>query len=181
MARFGAVVVLNEEARAAVPALDLIPDPGEDALATLRSLPVPYLWGGFAKLDVGDPDRPWARTFANHRLGLPDLATHLTGHAETGRTFQLFAGLLGYLTQMQETFAAGDVLDLGDAKLRLREPAEAEWYLESPGPLLVVETRTMTTHRQFWSPPPLRGRVRVGGRLPEWGRSLTSRGASPPP
>ena len=140
LARFGAVVVMNEEARTAVPALDLIPEPGEDVMATLRALPVPYLWGGFVKLDVGDQARPWARTFANPGLGLPDLAYHLPGHEATGRTFQWFAGMLGYLARMKETFVAGDAIDLGDGvKLRLREPTDAEWYLESRGTMLVVE------------------------------------------
>lgn len=140
LGRFNGIVVMNEEARAAVPALDLIPEPGEEALRTLRSLPVPYLWGGFVKLDVGDPARPWVRTFACHRLGLPDLALHLTGHDRTSRAFQLFSGLLGYLTQTGEAFAAGDTIDLGEGTpLRLREPTDDEWYLESPGTMLVVE------------------------------------------
>ena len=140
VSRFGGLVILNEDARAAVPAFDLIPEEDEDILGTLRGLPIPYLWGGFVKLDVGDPDRPWARTFANARLGLPDLAYHLSSHAETGRVFQLFAGMLGYLKQMREEFTAGDTIDLGDGpKLRLRLPTELEWYLDSDGPMLVVE------------------------------------------
>lgn len=140
LARFGAIVVLNEEARTAVPAFDLIPEGDDDSLHTLRTLPLPYLFGGFLKMDAGDPDRPWVRTFANHRLGLPNLAYHLAGHAETSRAFKLFAGMLGYLRQTGETFGAGDTLDLGDGtRLRLREPAEHEWFLESEGTMLVVE------------------------------------------
>lgn len=139
LARFDAIVVMNEEARAAVPAFDLIPDDGEDALNTYRTLPIPYLLGGFLKMDAGDGG-PWVRTFANHRLNLPNLARHLTGHDQTGATFQLFAGMLGYLRVMGETFTAGDTIDLGDGpKLHLRESTEAEWWLDSVGPLLVVE------------------------------------------
>jgi hypothetical protein len=139
LARFDAIVVMNEEARTAVPAFDLIPDDGEDALHTYRTLPIPYLLGGFVKMDTGDANRPWVRTFAAHRLGLPNLARHLTGHEQTGETFQLFAGMLGYLRQMGETFTAGDTVDLGDGpKLTLREPSEAEWWLEGEG-MLVVE------------------------------------------
>jgi hypothetical protein len=140
LARFDAIVVLNEEARTAVPALDLVPDDGEDALATYRSLPIPYLLGGFTKMDTGDADRPWIRTFANHRLGLPNLARQLDGHHQTAETFQLFAGMLGYLRQMGETFTPGDTVDLGTGpKLHLREPTESEWFLESSGVMLVVE------------------------------------------
>ena len=48
--------------------------------------------------------------------------------------------MLGYLKAMGETFVAGDTVDLGHGpKLRLREPTELEWWLESTGPLLVVE------------------------------------------
>lgn len=135
----GATAVLNEEARAAVPATDLIPDPDEDALHTLRTLPIPYLWAGFVRLDVGE-GRPWARTFAAHRLGLPDLAMHLAGYEETSRAFRLFTGLLGYLRESGETFVAGDRVNLGGGDvLRLRAPTDAEWYLESTGTMLVVE------------------------------------------
>lgn len=140
VSRFGGLLILNEDARAAVPAFDLIPEENEDILGTLRKLPIPYLWGGFVKLDVGDPARPWARTFANARLGLPDLAYHLPSHADTGRVFQLFTGMLGYLKQTREEFTPGDTIDLGDGpKLRLRSPTEIEWYLDSDGPMLVVE------------------------------------------
>ncbi|MCU0706380.1 MAG: hypothetical protein MUF18_20660 [Fimbriiglobus sp.] len=142
LARFDAIVVMNEEARAAVPAFDLIPDDGEDALNTYRNLPIPYLLGGFLKMDTGDAERPWVRTFANHRLNLPNLARQLSGHSQTGETFQLFAGMLGYLRTMGEAFTAGDTVDLGDGpKLQLREPREGEWWLDSPGPLLVVESQ----------------------------------------
>ncbi len=139
LARFDAICVLNEEARAAAPAFDLIPDDGEDAMATYRTLPLPYLFGGFLKLDTGDEQRPWVRTFANHRLGLPNLARHLSSHDQTADTFKLFAGMLGYLRQTGEAFAAGDTLDFGEgAPMRLREPAEAEWWLDGEG-VLVIE------------------------------------------
>ena len=139
LARFGAVATLNEEARAAVPAFDLTPEDGEDIFATLRGLPLPYLYAGFVKLDVGDAARPWARTFAAHRLGLPDLARHLPGHEATSDTFRLFSGLLGYLRQGGERFHPGDTLDLGDTRLSLRAPGAKEWWLDSPGETLVVE------------------------------------------
>jgi hypothetical protein len=138
VARFGAIVTLNEEARAAVPAFDLTPADDEDVLATLRSLPLPYLFAGFVKLDVGAADRPWARTFAAHRFGLPDLARHI-GHDQTRDTFELFGGVLGYLRATGERLRPGDTLDLGDRRLSLRGATEREWWLDSPGETLVVE------------------------------------------
>jgi hypothetical protein len=140
LARLGAVVVLNEEARTAAPAYDLVPDPEEDALDTLRRLPIPYLWGGFVRLDVGDPRGPWVRTFACHRLGLPNLARHMAGYHESAHTFTLFTALLAYLQRTGERFEAGDTIDLaGEGKLKLREPRVDEWFLESEGIMLVIE------------------------------------------
>lgn len=139
LARLGGLVVLNEEARAAVPALDLIPDDGEDALQTYRTLPIPYLFGGFVRMDA-QHDGKWVRSFANHRLGLPNLAMRLTTPDQGRQAFLTFAGLLGYLRQMNETFAAGELLDLGDGtKFTLREPTESEWFLDSPGTMFVLE------------------------------------------
>ena len=141
LARYDAICVLNEDARTACPAFDLIPDAGEDALATYRGLPVPYLLGGFVKMTVGDAGVLWARTFAYHRLGLPDLAIRMVDHSHTARTFQLFTGIAGYLLEMKESLSAGESLDLGDGTTyALREPTDAEDFLTSPGPLLVLET-----------------------------------------
>lgn len=140
LARFGAAVVMNEEARAAQPATDLLPEPGEDALHTLRTLPLPYLYAGFLRLDVGDGTRVWVRTFAAHRLGLPNLAYRTADPADVRRAFALFSGMLGYLRQTGESFAPGDAVDLGDgSRLGLRAPTELEWFLDSDGPMLVVE------------------------------------------
>ena len=136
----GAICILNEDARSACPAFDLIPDAGEDALATYRQLPIPYLLGGFTKMTVGDAGVLWVRTFANHRLGLPELAIRMTDHRQTARIFQLFTGIAGYLLETGEKLTAGESLDLGDgATYVLREPTEAEDFLISSGPLLVLE------------------------------------------
>ncbi len=134
-----AICVLNEDARTACPAFDLIPDAGEDALATYRQLPIPYLLGGFTKLTVGDAGVLWARTFANHRLGLPDLAIRMTDHQQTARFFQLFTGIAGYLLEMKETLTPGESLDLGDGTTyQVREPLDEEEFLTSPGLMLVL-------------------------------------------
>ncbi len=140
LAQFDAIVVMHEEARTAIQAIDLIPEDGEDILQTLRTLPIPLLWGGFVKMDAGTPDRPWVRSFANHRLGLPDLAYHLADHGETARIFQVFSGMLGYARDLKETFTAGDTVDLGDGtQYRFRAPVEEEWFLESDETMLVFE------------------------------------------
>ena len=139
LARFDGLVVLNEEARTACPALDLIPEDGEDAMQTYRTLPIPYLLGGFVKMEVGDDPRPWVRTFANHRLGLPNLAVHLRSHADTGDAFHLMSGVLGYLRTMAETLNPGETIDLGEKTWLIRAPVDVEWWLDSDGPLLILE------------------------------------------
>ena len=140
LARWGGIVILNEEARVAVPASDLIPDPNEDIADTIYQLPIPYLLGGFVKLDVGDVERPWVRTFANHRLNLPNLSMRLSSQGKTSAAFQLIAGLLGYLIEEDRSFAPGDSVDLGNGEtVQFREPTELEWFLDSPGVMLVIE------------------------------------------
>lgn len=140
MVHFQAMVVLNELARAAAPASDLYPDDHEtDPFEVLRQLPIPYLWGGFVKMDVGDPDRPWVRTFNNYNLGLPDFSRLLSSHNETAHAFRLFASFLGYLRQSGEQFRPGEVAETTENQLfGFRTPTEEEWFLESPGEMLVI-------------------------------------------
>lgn len=136
----GAICVLNEDARSACPAYDLIPDDGEDALATYRQLPIPYLLGGFVKLILGDTGAIWVRSFANYRLGLPELALKLADHNQTAKAFQMLAGIAGYLMELRETLRAGETLDLGDGtRYILREPTAKEDFLNSNGSMLVLE------------------------------------------
>jgi hypothetical protein len=141
LGEFGAIVTLNEEARAAILSTDLLPDAdGEDMLAVLRSLPIPFLYGGFVKLILSDTAGVWMRTFACPRLSLPNLALHAASHDEGQNTFRLFSGLLGYLKEMQLTLEPGEVLRFDEETLlKVREPQEAEWWLESRGPLWVLE------------------------------------------
>ena len=141
LAEFGAIVTLNEEARAAILSTDLLPDQdGEDMLAVLRSLPIPYLFGGFVKLVLSDTQAIWWRTFANQRLGLPNLACFAASHDEGQATFRLFSGLLGYLQEMNLQLDDGEVLRIDEETLfKLRKPAELEWWLDSVGPMWVME------------------------------------------
>jgi hypothetical protein len=139
LASLGGSTILNEEARAAAPGPDFIPEENEDIFATLRSLPIPYLYGGIVRLDLDDPTGMWVRSFANHKLGLPNLAMKVTHPDEVRFAFELFAGILGYLRKMEESLVAGDTADLGERKVSFREPTEQEWYLESDGVMLVIE------------------------------------------
>jgi hypothetical protein len=141
LAEHGAIVVLNEEARAAILATDLLPDaPGEDMLAVLRSLPLPYLYAGFAKLLLTNLPGVWMRTFAGYRLGLPDLAYRARGHEEGQATFGLFSGLLGYLRSTGLEFEDGETVKIDESRMMtVRKPIDSEWWLDSPGPVWVLE------------------------------------------
>ncbi len=141
LAHLGAIVTLNEEARAAVASFALLPDDdGEDMLATLRGLPVPFLYGGFVKMELTDVPGVWVRTFACPRFGLPNLAYHSPAHADGERLFHLFSGVLGYLRETGLAFEAGELVRIDEATaIRVREPAAKEWWLDSDGPLWVLE------------------------------------------
>ena len=52
-----------------------------------------FMADGLAR--VTDVPGVWMRTFACHRLGLPNLAYHSPSHAEGERLFHLFSGMLG--------------------------------------------------------------------------------------
>ena len=141
LASLGATAVLNEEARTAVPGFDLIPEPEEDIYATLRKLPLLYLFAGFVRTNVGAPDRPWIRTFGCHQFDLPDLAIQANGLGEASTIFRWFNGMLNYLRATEASFAPGQVIDLGDGvKLTLREPHPTEDdFLFAPATMLVLE------------------------------------------
>jgi hypothetical protein len=82
----------------------------------------------------------WMRTFAAHRLDLPNLAWHAGGHEEGQATFRLFSGLLGYLRETGVELESNEVLRIDDDTLyQVREPNLSEWWLDSPGRLWVLE------------------------------------------
>ncbi len=142
LARFGCVVTLNEEARAAIPTSALLPDCGdEDMLAELRNLPVPYLYGGLTKIELTDPPgQLWFRTFANHRLGLPNFATPGKGHDQFSATFEMFTSLLNYLRSTGLKFEIGETVRVDEDRFFVvRVPKPEEWWLDSDGDMLVLD------------------------------------------
>jgi hypothetical protein len=145
LARFGSVVTLNEHARTSVPSAALLPHPedADDMLTALRTLPIPFLFGGFVKLEVEGEPGVWMRTYGNGLLGLPDLAIRAEGHHEGQTVFFLFSNMLGYLLESGKSFAPGHTMQVGpDTYLRLRDRSEAEWFLEADGEMLVAERIT---------------------------------------
>jgi hypothetical protein len=142
VAYFGASFVLNETARTAVPAAVLHPheeDKG-DLLASLRELPLPFLYCGFVKLEVEGTPGVWMRTYGCFRFGLPDLAFHAPGHELGSTMFDLFSNMLTYLRQTKKQFAPGHTMQVGEGVfLRLRARTTEEWYLESEGEMLVAD------------------------------------------
>ena len=141
LARFDAILVLNEAARSAFPAEALLADdPDQDRLEQLRGLPIPLLYGGFIKVEVEGQEGVWMRTFGNTLLHLPDLAMWRADHAEGSETFELFANILAYLRESGSQFAPGHTMQIGPGTyLRLRKAHEEEWWLKSDGEMFIAE------------------------------------------
>jgi hypothetical protein len=141
LARFDGILLLNESARSAFPAAALVVEgPEHDSLDMLRSMPIPLLYGGFVKIEIEDQPGVWMRTFGNSNLKLPDLSFKAEGHHQGSEIFDLFANMLAYLRESGSSFAPGHTMQVGDeVYLRLRAPADDEWYLESDGEMLVMK------------------------------------------
>lgn len=139
LATFGATAVLNETARTACPAFDLIPARGEDLLATLDALPLTYLFIGFVRTNVGAPAAPWVRTYGAECFGLPDLAAQLSPGFDAGAAFKLFAAVLGYSRETGAELAAGQAIDLGPGGAATVEaPPTGGPLFEGEAPVLVL-------------------------------------------
>lgn len=138
----GAIVALNEAAHTSVPAWVFLPseEDGGDTLAAIRSLPLPFFFAGFVKLEVAGEEGVWMRTYGCHAFGLPDLAMRTEGHHRGSATFSLFSNMLDYLRYEKQTFAAGDTVGTSEGDcLRLRLRSGAEWFLDGDEPLFVLE------------------------------------------
>lgn len=144
LSQHGATFILNESGHTAFPAQALAGLKG-DAIALLRTLPIPVLYSGFVKFDVEGVKGTWMRTFGNHLLGLPDFAHLAAGHHEGQSTFDMFCNLLSYLRSSGATFAEGHTTQIGESSfLRFRAPVQSEYFLENPKPLLVLEKISQT-------------------------------------
>ena len=140
-ARLGAILVINEAGRSAFPAEALLPAAGDgDLLESLRTLPIPLFYGGFVKVEIEGQKGVWMRTFGNHLLGLPNLATHAPGHQLGNECFDLFTNILMYARAENVEFLAGQSVQLGpNLGYAFRERTDAEWWLESQGTMLVLD------------------------------------------
>lgn len=143
LAAHGALVVLNEAARTSLPAAPLgrdAADDAESALERLRTLPLPVLYMGFIKLEVQGRPGVWMRTHGGDVLGLPELAFHAEGHHQGGATLEQFDTILSYLQRSGAQIAPGHTMEVAPGEiLRFRAADPREDFLDSPGPLLVVE------------------------------------------
>lgn len=142
LARFGASIVMNETAHVSVPAVTLLPheEDAGDTLKAMRELPLPYLYAGFVKIEVENEPGVWMRTYGCHVFRLPDLAYRAGEHQRGTSIFGLFSNMLHYLRTSEKAFAPGDVLGVGAGQFfRFRARTAEEWFLESPGEMLVIE------------------------------------------
>jgi hypothetical protein len=142
LARFGAMVVMNETAHTSIPAVTFLPheeDEG-DTLRALRTFPLPIVYAGFVVLDVEGEEGVWMRTYGCQALRLPDLAFLGQSHNQCSSTLELFSNMLDYLRTSGKSFVPGDTMGIGEGLFfRFRAPTAEEWFLESKGEMLVVE------------------------------------------
>lgn len=134
-----ALGIVHEAARTIVPP-GLLAAGGDDLVDDLFRLPLPLLYAGFTKLGRRDLPGVWMRTEAAHLLGLPELARLAVGHAQAEETLVAFDQILRYQLDSGEVLQPGEILEVEDGtKWTVRAKAADEVWLESEGPLLVVE------------------------------------------
>jgi hypothetical protein len=141
---FGAMAVLNEHARASLPAGVFEAESlGEESLDLLRTLPLNMLYCGFVKYEVEGVDGVWMRTFGGDVFGLPDFAALADGHHEGETYSNMFNNIMGYLRESGAELAAGHTMQIGEnAYMKLRDPSKEEYFLDGPGQVLVAEIIT---------------------------------------
>lgn len=142
MDRLDAIVVLNEPARTSFPTAALSGQDSEgDILELVRSLPLLILFCGFVKYSVEAVEGIWMRTHGAHLLQLPDFAVLAQGHHEGETYFELFNSIMGYLQESGAHMDDGHTMQFGEnTYYRFRAPQKGEYFLESEGEMLVVET-----------------------------------------
>ena len=140
LAQYGAIIVGNAAARTSFPAAPLAAGkfPG-DTLEGLRTWPFLMLYCGLVKHQVQGIEGVWMRSYGAHKFGLPDLAALIPACQQPKLYFDLFHNAYIYLRQTGAKFAAGQTAQMGEHLMRLRAPAPAEYFLQSPGGLVVVE------------------------------------------
>lgn len=143
LARFGAIVTLNEDAHTSVPAPALLPheEDGGDTLRAMRTLPLLFLYAGMVVIEPEGENGIWVRTYGCSAFSLPDLVIRPGPDDQGPGIFNLFNNILAHMRERGVTFLPGDVVQAGSGgSLRVREPAAHEWFLErDEGRLLVLE------------------------------------------
>lgn len=142
LSKFGAIVVLNETAHTSFPAAALAEDT-RDKMNRLRVIPLLLLYCGFVKYEIEGVEGVWMRTHGAHLLGMPDLAALAKGHHQGQLYFDMFSNIFHYLLDSGAVLGAGHTMQVDeDVFIRLREPKEGEYFLESDGQLYVAELIT---------------------------------------
>ncbi|CAO3863918.1 DUF4261 domain-containing protein [Achromobacter mucicolens] len=138
---FKALAVLNEHAHTSLPAGVFAAESlGEESMDFLRTLPLNMLYCGFVKYEVEGVQGVWMRTYGGDAFGLPDFAALAAGHDEGEVYSTTFNNIMSYMLESGAELAAGHTMQIGeDAYMKLREPAQEEYFLDGPGQVLVAE------------------------------------------
>jgi len=139
LVKLGGTLVANEGARTSLPAAALVNErlPGLEAF---RAMPLVLLFSGFGTFDIEGANGVWMRSFGNHLLHLPDLAYLAAGHHEAQRICYMMDDIMRHLLSSGRALAPGHTMDVGWTTMRTRLPEAQEYYLESQGAMLVLES-----------------------------------------
>jgi hypothetical protein len=137
----GAVVVLNENARASLPIDAILPSLMRgDRMDFLRKLPVPDLYAGFVELDISGQRGVWMRTYGSQYLHLPNLAMLAPDRSQHSHIHGIFSRVFNRLLIDRHRLESGATLSVAsDICVAFRSPSPAEFFLHDPTEVFVVE------------------------------------------
>lgn len=139
-----ASVVLNLRACACIPAALVSPTMNPELHTTVDDLLLVLLYAGYVKYFKEGLPGCWVRTMAGTTLDVPDFATFLLEITDAEDYMFIIADIFSYLLNSQTLCDEGHTLSTNNEILILRRPNAIEYFLESDGPLFVLEDNGQT-------------------------------------
>lgn len=140
-ADMGALMVVNLHASSCLPADLLSPKANPVFTETVKSVLPTMLYCGFIKYFIEGGESGWVRTKGADALHLPDFAAYLPNMKKAEDYLAIFTDLHDYIVTMGKLIHDGDTVQLPQKRhIKLRAVSEDEYFLESDGMMLVIES-----------------------------------------
>lgn len=135
----GAVVVLNENARASLPIEVILPSLMRgDRQEYLRMLPVHHLYAGFVELDIAGHLGVWMRTYGCQHLRMPNLAMFVGDRSQHDWVDEVFTRIFAQLAKAHRRLEADATMMISPSVcVRFREATPSEFFIHDD--VFVVE------------------------------------------